>query len=74
MERLLPLTEEQWERARQRLMNPPPGSRMQAAKDYGIDLTLLITQLRLTPDERARSMEIASEDLAEWRRAGRKLS
>src|SRR5437764_1171934 len=55
VKQLLPLTPEQFERARERLMNPPPGSPMQAAKDYGIDLTLLTMTLRMTPDERARN-------------------
>jgi len=33
-------------------MNPAPGSRIEAAKNYGIDLTLLVEELRLTPAER----------------------
>ena len=38
------------------LRNPPPGSKMAAAKEYGIDLTLLIENLRLTPSERVEQM------------------
>jgi hypothetical protein len=38
--------------ARSSLRNPRPGSRIEAAKNYGVDLTLLIEQLRLTPAER----------------------
>jgi hypothetical protein len=38
------------------LRHPAPGSRIEAARDYGIDLTLLIEQLRLTPAERVREM------------------
>ncbi len=30
------------------------------AKAYGIDTTLLISQLRLTPDERARKLQRAA--------------
>jgi len=49
------LTPEEFERAAERLRNPAPGSRIEAAKKYGIDLTLLIEQLRLTPEERYAS-------------------
>jgi hypothetical protein len=56
MKELRALTPEEFERARQRLMNPAPGSRIAAAKEYGIDLTLLVEQLRLTPGERASRM------------------
>jgi hypothetical protein len=42
--------------AEDRLRNPRPGSKIAAAKEYGIDLTLLIENLRLTPAERALKM------------------
>jgi hypothetical protein len=58
---LLPLTLEEFRRAEERLRNPAPGSRIAAAKEYGIDLTLLIEQLRLTPEERAQRMLAASQ-------------
>jgi hypothetical protein len=51
------LTPEEFARAERRLRNPAPGSRIAAAKEYGIDLTLLIEQLRLTPAERADMLE-----------------
>ena len=57
-----PLTPEQLKRAEERLRHPAAGSRIQAAKDYGIDLVLLIEQLRLTPAERGRKLQRA--DLA----------
>jgi hypothetical protein len=50
------LTPEELARAEQRLRNPAPGSRIEAAQKFGIDLTLLIGQLRLTPAERAERM------------------
>ncbi len=50
------LTREQLARAEKRLLNPAPGSPIDAARSYGIDLTLLIEQLRLTPAERASRM------------------
>jgi hypothetical protein len=69
---LLPLTPEQFERAAERLRNPAPGSRIEAAKNYGIDLTLLIEQLRLTPAERGRKLERAAKVLARYRGVARK--
>ncbi len=60
MKELLPLTPEQLARAEELLRNPPPGSRIAAARDYGIDLTLIISKLRLTPEERVRVMHDAS--------------
>jgi hypothetical protein len=54
------LTAEELARAEARLRNPAPGSRIEAAQNYGIDLTLLMSQLRLTPAERARDMEDAA--------------
>jgi hypothetical protein len=74
VETLLPLTPEQFERARKRLMNPPPGSRMDAARKYGIDLTLLAEQLRLTPAERAQKLERASKALEKVRGVARRRS
>jgi hypothetical protein len=56
MRRLLPLTPDQLARAEERLRNPAPGSSIAAARDFGIDLTLLAEQLRLPPSERARQM------------------
>jgi hypothetical protein len=50
------LTPEELARAEERLRNPAPGSRIDAAQKFGIDLTLLIGQLRLTPAERADRM------------------
>jgi hypothetical protein len=55
------LTPEEFERAAEKLRNPAPGSRIEAAQKYGIDLTLLIEQLRLTPEDRVRKMQAASQ-------------
>jgi len=55
------LTPEEFERAAEKLRHPAPGSRIEAAQKYGIDLTLLIEQLRLTPEDRARKMQVASQ-------------
>jgi hypothetical protein len=69
---LLPLTPEQLALAEQRLRNPAPGSRIEAAQKYGVSLNLLIEQLRLTPAERGRKIESASVALEEVRGAARK--
>jgi hypothetical protein len=36
--------------------NPPPGSELAKAKEFGVDLTLFILTLRRSPTERARSL------------------
>ena len=67
MKELRALTPEEFERAAEKLRNPAPGSRIEAAQKYGIDLTLLIEQLRLTPDQRVRKLEAATKSLEKVR-------
>jgi hypothetical protein len=69
---LRPSTPERLARAENRLRHPAPGSRIEAARDYGIDLTLLMEQLRLTPAERARKLESASTALERVRGIARR--
>lgn len=38
------------------IANPPPGGKLAAAKEFGIDLTLLVENLSLTLEERARKL------------------
>ncbi len=66
------LTQEELTRAELRLLHPAQGSRIEAAQRYGIDLTLLIEQLRLTPDERARKLEHATTALNQVRGIARR--
>jgi hypothetical protein len=73
MKELLPLTPEQLARAEDRLRNPRPGSRIEAAKQYGIDLTLLIANLRLSPAERVRTMIDFMEAAEKVRGAARRV-
>lgn len=54
MEPLRALEGEALERALERLRNPLPGGKVEAAKRFGVDLTLLMAQMRLSPAERAR--------------------
>jgi len=65
------LTPEELARAEERLRNPAPGSKIEAAKEYGIDLTLLIEQLRLSPAERVRRMHDACEAMEKVRGVAR---
>jgi hypothetical protein len=66
------MTPEQLARAEEWLRNPPPGSKAAAAKEYGVDLTLLIEQLRRTPEERLRQLQLATTQLEELRASTRK--
>lgn len=56
-----------------RLFNDPPaGSKLAAAKDYGIDLTLLLRTLGMTPTERLEQLAAAQSFIEELRRARRR--
>ena len=72
MDELVPLSPERLARAEEWLRNPPPGSRAAAARDFGIDLTLLIENLRLTPDERVRKLQAMSEAFEQFGGAARR--
>jgi len=50
------MTEEQEKLALDLINNPPPGSEIGKAKEFGVDLTLFISTLRRTPTERARAL------------------
>jgi hypothetical protein len=47
----------------EKLLNPRPGSKVAAAKEYGVDLTLLLRNLKLTPEERLIENQQAVNDL-----------
>lgn len=61
-------------RALHRLQNPIPGGKIAAAKDFGIDLTLLAEQIQLSPAERARRMHALAQTAEAMRGAARKSS
>ena len=63
------MTREEQQRLFDLVANPPPGSKIEAAKQYGIDLTLNLRRLALTPTERIREMEGALRLVMELRRA-----
>ena len=45
------------------LLNPLPNSKIAQAKEFGIDLTLLLRNLRLTPQQRVDELQQAMRDL-----------
>ena len=53
------LTAAEQKRLYELVVNPPLGSKVEAAKDYGVDLTLTLRSLALTPTERSQEMESA---------------
>lgn len=57
-------------RAIELIQNPPPGSKLAAAKEYGLDLTLLLENLGRTPTERAKNLCAAARSYRELQRAG----
>jgi len=63
------MTVEEQERLYDLVMNPPPGSKIEAAKEFGVDLTLNLRRLALTPTERSREMEGALRFQMKLRRA-----
>jgi hypothetical protein len=66
------LTPEQLARAEERLLHPAPGSRIAAARDIGVDLTLVLHQLRLSPAERADQMLAVCQQAEELRGRARR--
>lgn len=41
------------------MLNPRPGSKIAEARDFGIDLTLIVENLRLTPEQRIKKLQSA---------------
>ncbi len=64
------LSEERLEKIRQLIINPRPGSKVAAAKEFGIDLSLTFGQLRKTPQQRLDDLQSAMRGLEEFARAG----
>ena len=72
MKVLRALTPEEFARAAEKLRHPRPGSRIEAAKNYGVDLTALIEQLRLSPAERVERMLVLARQAEAVRGAARR--
>ena len=56
----------------EKLLNPKPGSKAAAAKEFGIDLTLLLRQIRLTPQQRLDELQSAMESVEGLKKARKK--
>jgi hypothetical protein len=50
----------------QKLLDPRPGSKIAAARDFGIDLTLLAENLKLAPADRIKANDQAVNDLVKF--------
>ena len=48
-------------RSIERLLNPIPGGKVEAALAFGVDVTLLIEQIKLSTSERARRMHVLAQ-------------
>ena len=64
------MTPEQSKLAYELITNPPPGSKLAAAKEWGVDLTLLYANLQRTPTERAQAFASTVRWLESLRAAG----
>jgi hypothetical protein len=56
----------------ERLRNPKPGGKIWEAREYGVDLTLLIDRLEHTPEERMSYLSQVMEDFEELQGAARR--
>lgn len=54
------------------IRNPRPGSKVAAAKEFGIDLTLTFEQLKKTPQQRVDDQQNAMRSLEEFRQEAEK--
>ncbi|HKW35000.1 MAG TPA: hypothetical protein VJN92_18460 [Candidatus Acidoferrum sp.] len=63
------MTPKQRKLAYELITNPPPGSAIAAAKEYGIDLTLLVENLDLTVAERLRKLYSVATFLEKMRKS-----
>ena len=65
------MTATERDRLLEMIRNPKPGSKIAAAKEFGIDLTLNVERLCLSPTERLQKLEDFNDLLEEVRRAAR---
>lgn len=66
------MTPKQRKLAYELITNPPPGSAIAAAKEWGVDLTLLYENLLQTPTERAQSFTSIVRFFESFGAAGKK--
>lgn len=53
----------------EKLLNPQPGSKIAEAVRYGLDLTLVVCNLRLTPQQRLENLQGAMDSVEKFRLA-----
>ena len=58
----------------EKLLNPRPGSKIAEARDYGIDLTQIVENLRLTPEKRIEKLQNAMIGFDELRRSAKRVT
>ena len=56
----------------ERLRNPIPGGKIEAATECGVDVTLLIEQIKISPAERASKMHALAQSAESVRGIARK--
>ena len=56
------------------LIDPKPGTAAAAARDFGIDLSLTVSNLRLTPEERIKQLDDHVDGIRALRRSLRVIS
>lgn len=66
-----PISEERYREIFALIQNPLPGSAVEAAKQFGVNLYTTLENLRLTPAERIRRGEEESKFVERLRHAGR---
>jgi hypothetical protein len=64
------MSPQEYDRLARLIADPPKGSKLAAAKEFGIDLTLLLENLRRTPTERVDAWLSALAFHEELQRAG----
>jgi hypothetical protein len=57
---------------RERILNPKPNSKVAAAIEFGIDLTLLIRKVELTPQERLLELQTTMRSFESLRKESEK--
>ena len=55
-------------------LNPPAGSAASRAAEFGIDLTLTLANLRLTPEERIQQLDSFIKGVAELKDSARRVN
>ena len=56
----------------EKLLHPRPGSKIAEARDFGIDLTQIVENLRLTPAERIKKNDQAVNSMLKFEEAVRR--